>query len=282
MSAHIIDSMLYGDKYGTEEMRNVFSDKSQIGKWLKVEIALARAEGKLGLIPLESVKEIEKISIDDLDFMDIKKGIQETSQVVMPFLWAAEKHCKKGGGESLHWGVTSQDILDTAFILQIKEALNIIFRQIREVEEKLIKLAKRHQHTIMAGRTHGNQALPITFGFKIAIFMRELRRHIKRLQECGSRLFVGQLCGGVGNFASFEGKGPQIQHLVMEELGLGVAEISWQPARDRTGELACVLALIANSFGRIANEMFFLQRTEGYGGARAFYIWQDRKQYDAP
>lgn len=263
MSSHLIDSKLLGGRYGTDEMRRIFEDENRVRQWLKVEVALARAEAKEGMIPLEASKEIEeKTNVRNLNFQDLRHGIQTTTQVLMPLIRAVKNLCRGDAGEYFHWGVTTQDILDTGFILQIKEALEIVFRDLREVEGKLLELARHHRNTLMAGRTHGQHALPLTFGFKVSVWVREVRRNIERLKECRSRLLVGQLAGGVGTFASFGDKGPEIQRLVMEELGLEVPDICWHSSRDRIGELGCLLALIANTFGKIANELYLLQKTD--------------------
>lgn len=263
MSSHLIDSKLFGARYGTDEMRRIFDDENRVRQWLKVEIALARAEAKYGLIPSQALEEIEKIAdVKNLNFESLRDGIHETTQVLMPLIKMIKNLCNGDSGEYFHWGVTTQDILDTGFILQIKEALEIIYRDLREVEGKLLELARHHRDTLMVGRTHGQHALPLTFGFKVSVWVREVRRNIERLKECRSRLLVGQLAGGVGTFASFGEKGPEIQSLVMKELGLQVPDICWHSSRDRIGELGCLLALIANTFGKIANELYLLQKTD--------------------
>jgi adenylosuccinate lyase len=263
MASHLIDSILLGDRYGTDEMKRVFGDENRLRNWLKVEVALARAEAKVGLIPPEAVEEIEKkAQVKNLDFQRLQAEIKATGHVLMPLIRAVQNLCKGKTGEYLHWGATTQDIFDTGFILQIKEALEIIFRDLREVERKLLKLAKNHRDTLMVGRTHGQHALPLTFGFKVSVWVREVRRNIERLKECRPRLLVGQLAGGVGTFASFGEKGPEIQSLVMKELGLLLPDICWHSSRDRIGELGCLLTLIANTFGKIAYELYLLQKTD--------------------
>jgi len=205
MASSLIDSDIFSNNYGTEEMRRVFDDENRLKKWLRVEVALALAEGKVGLIPPEAAKEIErKAKVEKLDFSEIRKGIQETGQVLMPVIWAVQNLCEGNTGQYFHWGPTSQDILDTGFVLQIKEALEIIFRDLRVCEERLLDMARRYRNTIIVGRTHGKQALPMTFGFKTAVCVREIRRNIERLKDCRTRLLVGQMSGGVGTFASFE------------------------------------------------------------------------------
>lgn len=263
MPSHLIDSTLFADRYGTEEMRRVFEDENRVMQWLRVEVALARAEAKEGLIPLEASKEIEeKAKVRNLNFQDLRHGIQRTTQVLMPLIGAVKNLCRGDAGEYFHWGATTQDILDTGFILQIKDALEIVRRDLLEVERRLLELARHHRNTLMAGRTHGQHALPLTFGFKVAVWIREIRRDIERMKECRSRLLVGQLAGGVGTFSSFGEKGPEIQRLVMQELGLQVPDICWHASRDRIGELGCLLALTANTFGKIANELYLLQKTD--------------------
>jgi adenylosuccinate lyase len=263
MASHLIDSNLLADRYGTEEMRRIFDDENRVRQWLRVEVALAKAEAKQGLIPSQAFEEIErKADVRNLDFQGLRDGLQATGQILMPLIGTIKNLCQGEAGEYLHWGATTQDILDTGFILQIKEALKIIDRDLLEVEGKLLELAKRHRDTLMAGRTHGQHALPLTFGFKVSVWVREVRRNIERLKECRSRLLVGQLAGGVGTFASFGEKGPEIQRLVMEELGLQVPDICWHSSRDRIGELGCLLALIANTFGKMAYELYLLQKTD--------------------
>lgn len=263
MASHLIDSNLLADRYGTEEMRRIFDDENRVRQWLRVEVALAKAEAKQGLIPSQAFEEIErKADVRNLDFQGLLDGLQATGQILMPLIGTIKNLCQGEAGEYLHWGATTQDILDTGFILQIKEALKIIDRDLLEVEGKLLELAKRHRDTLMAGRTHGQHALPLTFGFKVSVWVREVRRNIERLKECRSRLLVGQLAGGVGTFASFGEKGPEIQRLVIEELGLKVPDICWHSSRDRIGELGCLLALIANTFGKMAYELYLLQKTD--------------------
>jgi len=263
MPSHLIDSKLLGARYGTEEMRRIFDDENRVRQWLKVEVALATAEAKYGLIPSQALEEIEKnADVKNLNFESLRDGIQTTTQVLMPLIKMIKNLCQGDAGEYFHWGVTTQDILDTGFILQIKEALEIVFRDLLETEGKLLELAKRHRDTLMVGRTHGQHALPLTFGFKVSVWVREVRRNIERLKECKSRLLVGQLAGGVGTFASFGEKGPEIQSLVMKELGLLIPDICWHSSRDRIGELGCLLTLIANTFGKIAYELYLLQKTD--------------------
>jgi 3-carboxy-cis,cis-muconate cycloisomerase len=175
---------------------------------------------------------------------------------------ALQKACVGDAGQYAHWGATTQDIMDTGVVLQIKEAFEIIFRDLRENEELLLNLAERRKNTVMAGRTHGQHALPITFGYKVAVWTSELRRHIERLKECRKRLFVGQFAGAVGTLASLGEVGLKIQSLMMDDLGLEVPDIAWFTSRDRFAEFARILAMISSTFANIANEVVALQKTE--------------------
>jgi adenylosuccinate lyase len=147
-------------------------------------------------------------------------------------------------------------------MIQVKEAHKVIYESLRQIEADLLDLAEHHADTIMAGRTHGNHALPITFGYKVVIWAREIRRHIERLKECRERLFVGHISGAVGTFAIWGEKGPQVEALTLKDVGLKVPDICWQAARDRPMEFANLLAMISATLARIANEVYLLMSTE--------------------
>ena len=186
----------------------------------------------------------------------------EAKHPLVPALRALQKLCKPELGEWLHYGPTTQDILDTGMALQLKEAHAIVLRDLRAVGRALYGLAERHRATPMAGRTHGVQALPITFGHKCAIWLREVSRHRERLAEAEKRVFVGSLVGAVGTMASFGPKAVELEGAVMRRLGLAQADISWHPARDRFAEYASILGLVAGTLTKIATEVFHLQATE--------------------
>jgi adenylosuccinate lyase len=152
--------------------------------------------------------------------------------------------------------------MDTSTMLALKGAHKVIYESLRRIEFDLLNIAEEHADTIMAGRTHSVQALPITFGYKVAIWAREIRRNIQRLKECRDRLFVAQVSGAVGTMAAFGPKGPEIQSLVAKDLGLGMPDICWHASRDRLAEFANLLALIASVLGRIGQEIYLLMATE--------------------
>jgi len=263
MTSHILDSRFLGDLYGTPEMRAVFDDLHLLQKWLDVEAALARAQADLGLIPAPAAEEIARRAVaEQLDLTRLKQLVDQTVHPIVPVIRVLQQACQGDAGEYIHWGATTQDIMDTALVLQIKEAVAILERRLAELARVLRELACKHRDTPMAGRTHGQQALPITFGYKVAVWLAELERHRGRLEACKPRLLVGQLGGAVGTLASVAEHGLQIQAGMMARLGLGVPPIAWHTARDNLAEFAAVLGLIAATLGKIAHEIISLQRTE--------------------
>ncbi len=263
MGSHIVDSRFFRDQFGTNEMRRIFSDENLIQKWLDVEAAIAEAEAKLNIIPKEAAEEIcRKARFSFMDAEYIKEQIDLTSHPIVPLVRALEKACEKDAGEYVHWGATTQDIMDTGAVLQLKEAFIVVLNDAREIEQILLNLAESHKHTIMMGRTHGQHALPITFGWKVAVWVSEMRRDIERLKESKKRLFVGQLTGAVGTLASLGKIGPEVQKLTMQKLELKVPDIAWHCSRDRFAEFIAVLALLDATCAKIANEISSLQKTE--------------------
>ncbi|MGB9699343.1 MAG: adenylosuccinate lyase [Thermodesulfobacteriota bacterium] len=263
MPSTMIDSQIFGDWFSRAEMREIFTDEYRLQCWLEVEAALARVQAKLGIIPRAAAEEISaKAKITNFNLVEFKKEADRTVHPIMPLIWGLQKVCQKEYGEYVHWGATTQDIMDTGMMLQIKAAGEIIFRDLRTIEQILKNLAPRHGGTIMAGRTHGQHALPITFGFKVAIWLAEVRRHLQRWEQSRSRILVGNLSGAVGTHAAMGALGLEVQKRVMEELGLGEPEITWHPARDRVAEFVSLLASICATLGKIAKEIINLQKTE--------------------
>lgn len=263
MGSHIIDSVFFKDQYGTDEMRRVFDDEALLQRWLDVEAALARAEARLGLIPAAAADEISrKARVEFMDIPAITREIETTNHPIVPLIRTLQRACDGDAGQYIHWGATTQDIMDTAVVLQLKEAHRLIRRDLLEVEDVLLDLAVRHRDTLMPGRTHGQHALPMTFGYKVAIWAAEVRRHLDRMMAYQSRVFVGQFAGAVGTLASVPEHGLEIQRLMMDDLGLDVPLIAWHTARDGFAEFVATLGLITATLGKIADEIISLQRTE--------------------
>ncbi len=250
-------------RYGTAEMRRIFEEENRLQRYLDVEAALAWAHAEVGNIPREDAQKImEMASTRYVKIERVKEIEKEIRHDVMAMVKALAEVCGKSGAY-VHLGATSYDIVDTATALQLKEALNLIEKKLTELEKILMKKAEEHKETIMVGRTHGQHALPITLGFKFAVWMKEISRHIQRLRECKKRILVGKMSGAVGTMAGLGPHAMKIQELVMQRLGLKPAEITTQIVqRDRHAELVCLLAIIASTLDKFATEIRELQRPE--------------------
>lgn len=262
MASSSIDSRVFGVLFASEEMKKIFSDENRVQKWLDTEAALARAQAKLGIITQDQADEItKKAKAELLDLNAIGETYKSTITIV-PLLKEFKKVLDNNAGEFVHWGATSQDIMDNGLILQMREGHALLVKMLTKTYEECLRISEKYKDTVMAGRTHVIHALPITFGFKTAMWADELKRNLIRLEELKPRLLKGQLSGAVGTLASQEGKGFAMQELMMKDLGLAVPVISWHPTRDHIAEYVSLLALISGSIGRIAHEILSLQRTE--------------------
>jgi len=250
-------------RYGTPEMRRIFDEENRLQKMLEVEAALAWAHSQVGDIPRKDAEKImEMASTKHVKVSRVKEIEREIKHDVMALVQALAEACGPSGAY-VHLGATSSDILDTATALQLKEALNLVKQRLNDLEGVLIQGAEQYKKTMMMGRTHGQHALPTTLGFKFAVWMREIARHIQRLHECGERLLVGKMSGAVGTQAGFGPNALKIQELVMERLGVKPADISTQIVqRDRYAELVCLFAMTASTLDNIATEIRELQRPE--------------------
>jgi len=263
-------------RYGSPEMRKIFEEENRLQKMLDVEASLAWAHNQVGNIPeRDAQKIVEKASTKYVKLARVKEIEREIRHDVMALVRALAEACGSSG-EYVHLGATSSDMLDTATALQLKEAVNLIEERLNELESVLLARAEQHKTTIMMGRSHGQHALPTTFGFKSAVWTREVSRHIQRLRDCKGRLLVGKMSGAVGTQAGLGPKALEIQELVMERLGIGAADISTQIVqRDRFAELTCLLAILASTLDNIASEIRELQRPEI---AEAFEAFEQKKQ----
>jgi len=263
MASGVFDDALIKHLWSTDEVRAIFSDANRVQKWYDFEAALALEQAELGIIPRAAALDIAaKAKVTNVDIEAIAAEIRRIKHPLIPALKAVEKLCKDGHGEYIHFGPTTQDALDTGTMLQIRDAHAIYLRDMKTIGQALYKLADAHKETPMAGRSHGVQALPITFGHKAAIWLSEMGRNYERLRSLETRMFVGGMVGAVGTQASYGPQAPELERRLMKRLGLGVADINWQPARDRFAEYVCVLAIIGQTLGKIANEIINLEHTE--------------------
>lgn len=258
MAIHPIDY-----RYGSEEMKRIWEEENKLQKLLDVEAALARAHAQLGNIPEESAKIIsERANTKWVRVKRVQEIEEEIHHDIMAVVKALSEVCGEHG-KYIHLGATSNDIIDTANALLIKESLEIVLNDLKELRTILKSLAKEHKYTVCIGRTHGQHAVPTTYGMKFAIWLDEIQRHIERIEEAKKRILVGQMSGAVGTMASFGEIGLKMQELVMKDLGLKSALISNQIIqRDVYAELMSILAIIASTLDKIALEIRNLQRTE--------------------
>lgn len=215
MGSSAIDSMIHGALFSTDEMREIFSDRSWVQKWLDTEAALAKAQGELGVIPKEKADVINEYAKADLLDIPSIGEFYKSSITIVPLLKAFKAVLPNNAGEFVHGGATSQDIVDTGLVLLQRDAYDVILRDLKLCQKHLLKIVREHRDTIMCGRTHVIHALPITLGYKVGVWVDELGRNIARLEEIKSRVFVGEMAGAVGTLASQPEKGLEVQARMM-------------------------------------------------------------------
>ncbi len=262
MHSTLIDNRFLGSLFSTPEMRQVWADTATLSRYVDTEVALAVAEGKLGLIPSDAAQAIAagahgvKLDMDRLE--------RETHNVGYPILPLVHQVAEGLGasGKYLHWGATTQDIMDTALVLQIRQGLELLEKDLRAVSVQLRRLSKEYRDTPMAGRTHLQHALPTTFGLKCAIWLGMVERNLERLQELRPRVLVGQFAGAGGTLASLGTRGLEVQAAMMAELKLGVPMTTWHTARDGLAETAQWLGLVTMSLGKMAFDVSLMMANE--------------------
>jgi 3-carboxy-cis,cis-muconate cycloisomerase len=265
MASTPLDSTLFRDMFGTEAMRAVFADEALVGRYLEVEAALARAEAKLSVIPSEAARAIEAAS--RAIRIDWDRFRHETETVGYPIIAVVHQLAEAAGeaGRYVHWGATTQDVMDTATVLQLRAALDLVAADIEALRDILAQLARTHRDTPMAGRTHLQQALPVTFGYKAAVWLSMLDRHAERLRQLRPRVEMAQFAGAAGTLASLGTHGFAVQAAFCAELGLAVPPITWHAARDGIAETVALLGLITGSLAKIATDVALMMATE-FGG----------------
>ena len=262
-TSHITDSRLYGSTFASTEVAAVFSDRNRVRKWFDIEAALALAQGELGIIPEAAAQEIARKAVaEKVDLDAIGREIASTAHPLVPAIRALAALCEGDAGEYVHYGATTQDVMDTGLVLMVREAWPMLLSDLRAIRETLAGEARSHRDTLMVGRTHGQQALPVTFGYKLAVWVDEIDRHLERCAEAEPRIFVGNITGAVGTMASFGPRGLEMQRRALDHLGLGAPRICWHSSRDRMAETAWLLVQVAGTMGKIANEICNLQRHE--------------------
>jgi 3-carboxy-cis,cis-muconate cycloisomerase len=264
MPALVTNSKIWGEMFGTKEMHQVFSDERTIQLYLDVEAALARSQSKLGIIPEEAGKKITQASkLELIDWEKLEKRTTIVGYPILPLVEQLSSAVKDGYGQYCHWGATTQDIMDTADVLQIREGLGLLTSDLNGIADALVKIIKEHIETPMAGRTHLQHALPVSFGYKAATWLSGIDRHIKRLEEIKSRIFNLSFFGAAGTLASLgEENGLNTQIALANELGLNVPDVSWHSIRDNFCEVTGWLAIVGASLGKIAYDVMLMMQTE--------------------
>ena len=263
MAATVIDSRIFGNLFSTAAMREVWSDESRTRKYLEIEAALARVQARLKIIPQEAADEIVRNC--DFSKIDMEKLRARTEAIGYPVLGVVSQLnalCRNGLGEWCHWGATTQDITDTATVLQIRAGLALVGEDLKALSGSLAALARKYRDTPMAGRSNLQQATPITFGYKVATILAGIERHRERLAQLKSRVLMGEFAGASGTLASLEHGALETQAGLMRELGLAQPLIAWHTVRDTVAETGAFLALVGGSLGKIAMDVKLLMQTE--------------------
>lgn len=241
----------------------IWDETATLGRWLEVEVALAQVQAELGVIPRDAADGIAAsadITAFDLDLL--AAAVRVAQHPFVPFLKMFEGLCPGGSGGWLHWGATTQNIFDTTQALQLKATVELLLTRLDNVTRKLSEDARRHARTVQAGRTHGQHALPISYGYKLASWLDEMERHAERLRGLFGHAFVARAGGGAGTYAGMGGRGREVEAALANQLGLSAPRLGGRGDFDRQAEVIGAIAMLAASCERIADNLIFLQRTE--------------------
>ena len=263
MPSTIIDSAIFQGIFSSDAMRHVWSDENRTQKYLDIEAALAKVQGRLGLIPKDAADEI--VSHCHLNQIDMVKLRAQTERIGYPVLGVVSQLnalCRDKLGEYCHWGATTQDITDTATVLQIREALELVDADLAGIANAMAKLAKQHRDTPMIGRSNLQQAIPVTFGYKMAGLLSAIQRHQERLAQLRPRVLVGEFAGAAGTLASLQTGAMETQAGLCAELGLAQPVIAWHTIRDNIAEVGAFLGLVGGTLGKLSMDVKLMMQTE--------------------
>jgi 3-carboxy-cis,cis-muconate cycloisomerase len=243
----------------------LFGTEARWQAWLEIESALALTQADLGMIPREAAETIRSACrIDRLDLARVREGMARTSHPLMPLIVELSRVVGEPHGGWVHWGATTQNITQTGDLLIVRQVHRVILGLLGRIMTGLAGLAERSAEMVMAGRTHGQHAVPITMGFKVAGWIDEMGRHVTRMYEVEPRLFVALVGGAAGTFASLGDRGPEVQAGIAKRLGLAPMAVPSRSIVDHFAEFLCVLGLLGATCGKIGREIYTLMKTE-YG-----------------
>jgi len=257
-----LDSKIFGASFSDDEINSLFTDQAYVRALGDVEIALARAEAAVGVIPGKAAEQIATAQPDKIDIAALAQGTLRSGFPVIALIEELRKQVTPEAAQYVHWGATTQDIMDTACVLQMRAAIEILHGRLREIAGQLCEMAERHRATILAGRTHSQQALPITFGLKVAGWLAPLVGHAQRLQEISTRLLVAQFGGATGTLGALGDKGLAVARALAGQLNLAAPDIPWHAQRDNFAEFAGWLSLVSGSLAKMAQDIILMAQTE--------------------
>jgi len=252
-----------GALYGTDAMREVFGERAWLQRMLDVEAALARAQARLGIVPKEAAAAITAAaSADRLDRAALAKATRNTGYPVVGLVRQLSALAGEEAGRWTHWGATTQDIMDSAVVLQMRDGLALIEADLRATCVALAARAREHRNTVMAGRTHLQHALPVTFGYKLAVWLSPLLTALERLQQLRPRVLRVEFGGAAGTLASLGDRGLEVARELAAELELAEPDIPWHVSRDGIAEAVCWLGVLTGSLAKMATDFMLLMQTE--------------------
>ncbi|MCX7684680.1 MAG: 3-carboxy-cis,cis-muconate cycloisomerase [Acetobacteraceae bacterium] len=263
MAVNPADGQVWGALYGTEAMREVLGERALLAAMLRVEAALARAEARLGILPQAAAEAITAAAdVDRLDLPALAAATRNTGYPVVGLVKQLSALAGPEAGRWTHWGATTQDILDTALVLALRDALALVERDLEAVIAALAARAREHRGTVMAGRTHLQHALPTTFGLKCAVWLMPLLSSRERIAQLKPRLLRVQFGGAAGTLASLGDRGLEVLRELARELDLAEPEAPWHAARDAFAEAVSVLGILAGALAKMATDVMLLMQTE--------------------
>ncbi|MFN6955448.1 MAG: lyase family protein, partial [Acetobacteraceae bacterium] len=263
MAVNPADGQVWGALYGTDAMRAAVGERALLAAMLRVEAALARAEARLGIVPQAAADAITAAAdVDRLDLPALAAATRNTGYPVVGLVKQLSALAGADAGRWTHWGATTQDILDTAQVLALRDALALIERDLEAVIAALAARAREHRDTVMAGRTHLQHALPTTFGLKCAVWLMPLLSSRERIAQLKPRLLRVQFGGAAGTLASLGGRGLDVLRELARELDLAEPEAPWHVARDAFAEAVSVLGILTGALAKMATDVMLLMQTE--------------------